>query len=351
MGQTIKQIAIFNKNKEEGASSGEWEIKQIGTTATNVSLDSPIYGINTNLSTLLGKILPQQALASGFIESDNGKLQNSQYSDAIIDFFKDEEDGGLLATLLKNVAQNNKKPTRDQIQELLEQYVDEGSTIIPRLTPVQVGNLVYPVGSVYISFKSDDPTSFLGGVWERLGRSFLLPAAENEESEQTGGASEQTINIPLKMTQGVAIANHEYIPSGNIGELTTSGNYGLTTVSSVYKNQVIITKKVPASTSQSSDITFSGTKVQLDHSITQPVFEQAESITINTMPPYTTVYMWRRKEIPDNVDMYYGIGAEDFEIHIVDNIEEKVANYVFENSDDLLTEATKTKWKTILGIS
>ena len=42
-------------------------------------------------------------------------------------------------------------------------------------------------------------------------------------------------------------------------------------------------------------VTFSGTEATLTHSITQPNFTaKGTAATIATMPPYITVYMWKR---------------------------------------------------------
>ena len=38
-------------------------------------------------------------------------------------------------------------------------------------------NLVYPVGSIYMSANATSPASFLGGSWERIQVSCLRPAA------------------------------------------------------------------------------------------------------------------------------------------------------------------------------
>lgn len=58
---------------------------------------------------------------------------------------------------------------------------------------------IYPVGSIYMSVNSTDPSTLFGGTWERITGSFLLAATDNGSSGasqaagNTGGAATVTL--------------------------------------------------------------------------------------------------------------------------------------------------------------
>ena len=54
-------------------------------------------------------------------------------------------------------------------------------------------NKIYPVGSIYISINSTDPSSLFGGTWERIKDTFLLAAGDQYTVGNTGGASTHTL--------------------------------------------------------------------------------------------------------------------------------------------------------------
>lgn len=64
-------------------------------------------------------------------------------------------------------------------------------------------DLVYPVGSIYMSVSSTSPEILFGGTWERLKDQFLLGAGDIYELEASGGA-----------------ASTAYTPLGTVGEHT-----------------------------------------------------------------------------------------------------------------------------------
>lgn len=80
---------------------------------------------------------------------------------------------------------------------------------------------IYPVGSVYISFNSANPATLFGGVWQRLKDTFLLANGDSYAADTTGGSATKTItenNMPSH--------NHTVNSSGahSHGTFTTSLN-------------------------------------------------------------------------------------------------------------------------------
>lgn len=58
-----------------------------------------------------------------------------------------------------------------------------------------ITNLIYPVGSIYISANEVNPQMLFGGIWERIQDRFLLAVGEDYELGETGGEKEHLLTI------------------------------------------------------------------------------------------------------------------------------------------------------------
>lgn len=56
-------------------------------------------------------------------------------------------------------------------------------------------DLVYPVGSIYMSVNSTSPATLFGGTWERIQDKFLLAAGTNHAAGSTGGEENHTLTV------------------------------------------------------------------------------------------------------------------------------------------------------------
>lgn len=54
---------------------------------------------------------------------------------------------------------------------------------------------MYPIGSIYMSVESTDPTTFIGGTWERLQDRFLLGTSNTYANGATGGEATHILTI------------------------------------------------------------------------------------------------------------------------------------------------------------
>lgn len=72
---------------------------------------------------------------------------------------------------------------RADIEEAIENLLD--SKIL--------GNLVYPVGSIYMSVNSTSPATIFGGTWVQLKDQFLLAAGTKYSAGSTGGSADAII--------------------------------------------------------------------------------------------------------------------------------------------------------------
>lgn len=51
----------------------------------------------------------------------------------------------------------------------------------------EIANMIYPIGSIYMSVNSTDPSTLFGGTWERLKDRFLLSAGDSYSAGNIGG--------------------------------------------------------------------------------------------------------------------------------------------------------------------
>lgn len=128
----------------------------------------------------------------------------------------------------------------------------------------------YPVGSIYMSLESTSPAEILGGTWEQLKDVFLLAAGDNYIVGSTGGEAAHTLTVD-------EMPNHQHgllTDMDGYGGASSTGNYlkmkGNETVNGYVTNTGVI---------------YNGWKGMSGVGSNQPH---------NNMPPYLTVYMWRR---------------------------------------------------------
>ena len=54
-------------------------------------------------------------------------------------------------------------------------------------------NKIYPVGSIYMSVNSTNPSTLFGGEWEQIEDRFLLACGTNHNNGETGGEATHTL--------------------------------------------------------------------------------------------------------------------------------------------------------------
>ena len=186
-------------------------------------------------------------------------------------------------------------------------------------------NKIYPVGTIYTSTASTNPSSFLGGTWEAYGKGQTLVGIDGNQTEfntveKTGGA--KSVSYTPSGSIGSTTLTEKQIPShshvipslsGTAEKVEIKGTFGTLVWFSVATGTGAFTNSTPninltapggpnigasiysldASHSHTVTTTASNTKVtgggeSHTHSFT------GTATTINNLQPYVTVYMWRR---------------------------------------------------------
>lgn len=119
---------------------------------------------------------------------------------------------------------------------------------------------VYPVGSIYMSVNSTNPKTLFGGTWVQIKDRFLLAAGTTYKAGATGGESTHTLTESEMPSHNHAV----YTPNDAAADHSAPGNYPDGTSDSTYY----------AVGSYTSSAGGGGAH--------------------NNMPPYLSVYVWKR---------------------------------------------------------
>ena len=203
---------------------------------------------------------------------------------------------------------------------------------------------LYPVGSVYISFNSANPSTLFGGTWVRLKDKFLLACGDTYPANTTGGSATKTIavsNMPSHNHSVSSSGSHTHSSSnvsvstagshthtrgsmnivGSItnsasdndllieaDQITNSGALRLENYRTKYKGGYVGESQVgydgisfdasrtgawTGATSSAGSHTHT-VSIASSGSHTHTTSSVGGGTPLNIMPPYQTVYMWRR---------------------------------------------------------
>lgn len=136
----------------------------------------------------------------------------------------------------------------------------------------------YPVGSIYMSVNSTDPSTLFGGSWERIQDRFLLASGSTYGAGSTGGSADSVV---VSHTHKQTAHSHGFAGGDKVWT-TASG-------STEPGNQISGTDKYYAATAK-KDYTWRTRTTGETANI------QATGVdgTGKNMPPYLSVYVWKR---------------------------------------------------------
>ena len=165
---------------------------------------------------------------------------------------------------------------------------------------------LYPVGSVDISFNSADPSTLFGGTWQRLKDTFLLVNGDSYAPNTSGGSATKTIsvnNLPSHTHSCSTVENHTHTR----GSMNITGTFRSTDMgdreyaSGAFSDATAPNHKDPAQGNGGTDtvVTFDASRnwsgaTSPNGEHTHTIGNTGSSLPLNIMPPYMTVYMWRR---------------------------------------------------------
>lgn len=159
-------------------------------------------------------------------------------------------------------------------------------------------DLIYPVGSIYMSVNSTSPSTLFGGTWEQLKDKFLLGAGDTYSNGGTGGSASHTLTtdeIPSHTHNSKTLTGtfevRRFGTSGTGTDIVVGGRVGPTGIVSQAGGVWSGSHGVINASSRSQSSPYSDV-------VTINATHEHDSVgggnSFSTLPPYLTVYMWKR---------------------------------------------------------
>lgn len=142
---------------------------------------------------------------------------------------------------------------------------------------------IYPVGSIYMSVNTANPSTLFGGTWERIKDKFLLACGDTYENGEVGGEASHTLT-----TSEMPSHNHSASTNTTGGHRHTFKGWWTT------KGDGSATYACVARATQNDAAEYGSFASAGDHSHTVTVENAGGSNAHNNMPPYLAIYMWKR---------------------------------------------------------
>ena len=170
------------------------------------------------------------------------------------------------------------------------QAIDAGITNIQ-----QIFNLIYPVGSYYMSSSATNPGALFGGTWEQITDRMIMAAGSNYTVGATGGSASHTHTSAAHThtTAGHTLTVNEmpahrhtlirqrwYSTDRNVANASTDSIYGASTTT-------------PAYYGTNKDMQTTGGGASHSHGNTGSTTPGNTGSSSN-LPPYIVAYIWRR---------------------------------------------------------
>lgn len=155
-----------------------------------------------------------------------------------------------------------------QYDENIKDYIDSALN--------EVINTIYPVGSIIISTNNVSPASVFGGTWEQIKDRFLLAAGSTYTAGATGGSATHKLTVAQMPSVTGKISFHGKY-TGNMVSGASGAFSPISTISGKYA-----TGTSSGSSANSVEV------VGFDNG--------GQGQAHNNMPPYLTVYMYKRVE-------------------------------------------------------
>ena len=169
-------------------------------------------------------------------------------------------------------------------------------------TPIvnQIIDMIYPIGSTYISVNSVNPSFLFGGTWEQLKDRFLLGSGDTYSAGTTGGKATHTLTTN-------EMPSHTHIQNSHNHSQNAHSHYGKLDDNSYVMSETTgaSNKRVTAVSSGSVYVDTAGSAAFHHYNSTGSTTATNNSQTAtnqnsgggqahNNMPPYLVVYMWKR---------------------------------------------------------
>ena len=264
-GSTANTLTVQYRYKSSSSSSwGSW------TTISNVTKNSDgTYSATASKSGLsYNNTYNFEARVTDKINTVSSK-EYSGKSLPVFDWSKDDFNFNVPVYITQYY--NNNNPTTkkyvDDLTDVISLAVQDNTDNIAALSS-QISNIgsitfddIYPVGSIYMSVNSTNPSTLFGGTWTQLKDRFLLGAGSTYTNGSTGGEASHTLTV----NEMPSHSHPQYVTVSSGGSLSANCDY----------DSYASGKARKSAQNVSTGTTGGGN-------------------SHNNMPPYLVVYMWQR---------------------------------------------------------
>ena len=139
--------------------------------------------------------------------------------------------------------------------------------------------MIYPLGSIYMSVNSTNPSVLFGGTWEQIQDRFLLASGQTYQNGATGGSSTVALTKAQMPRHNHTQAQHRHKQTNKYSDGNTGSEGGYTYTS----NRSVTDHYTDYQTPVINHTGGTGT-TNVD----------ANGSPHENMPPYLAVYVWKR---------------------------------------------------------
>lgn len=264
-GATANTLTVQYRYKSSSSSSwGSW------TTITNVTKNSDgTYSATASKSGLsYNNAYNFEARVTDKINTVSSK-EYSGKSLPVFDWSKDDFNFNVPVYITQYYSNNNPTTKKyvDDLADVISTAVQDNTDNIAALSE-QISNIgsitfddIYPVGSIYMSVNSTNPSNLFGGTWTQLKDRFLLGAGSTYTNGSTGGEASHTLTV----NEMPSHSHPQYVTVSSGGSLSANCDYDSYSSGNARKS--------------AQNVSTGPTGGGNSH---------------NNMPPYLVVYMWKR---------------------------------------------------------
>lgn len=205
---------------------------------------------------------------------------NDEYDYIIDSFTKSDNDISLDVTSLnvKCITSKNDNFCLDSDGNLTVRSIKSENGVLSKESIV---DLIYPVGSLYMSILNNDPTILFGGTWEKIKDKFILASGDNYEAGTIGGEENHLLTVDEMPGHTHDISEGgEHDHNQNFLEFRWPTNY----------NGTKLVGRPQSLEAQSTDEQATTSEGSHSHIISSA----GGGLSHNNMPPYLAVYIWKR---------------------------------------------------------
>ena len=156
--------------------------------------------------------------------------------------------------------------------------VNQFNYSLPSVNNSNLVDLIYPIGSIYLSVSSANPSVLFGGTWVQIKDAFLLSAGDTYSADTSGGSATHYHEVGIRLNGYYYSTNWELGTSGLIDLQTGPDTLGTSTKPGVQDTVSVNNNAAAGSKSVAAD----------------RVIKKGTTSTGDNLPPYYVVYMWKR---------------------------------------------------------